>query len=197
VTLPPRLRIGAVARGGLLAAALALCLWPAAARADDLSACQVLADVPDSLQVAWVSPLGKRVGASTSLEVVRVGALRQAARETGDVGRLLQVLGIVGRKPSEERVDRGWQVVIFDVHASSLCRPLEDGVAGEDAGGVPVCDDGELRPRRGHRKGWTGCGYSLDTGASARGLDVFRVEWASASAEGFCLMPLQRFLDGA
>ncbi|RME20466.1 MAG: hypothetical protein D6798_20440, partial [Deltaproteobacteria bacterium] len=120
---------------GWLAGAAALVVLATASRAtraEDRSACQEVGEVPDTLQVAWVSPLGRRVGASTSLEVVRVSALRAAARRAGEEERLLQVLGIVGRRPSKRRLERGWQVVIFDVHADSLCRPVERGVAGEE-----------------------------------------------------------------
>ncbi len=161
------------------------------------SACEEPAAVPDAVQVAWVAPLGRTVGASASLEVVRVGDLRRAAADVDDPGRLLQTLGILGRRPSEARVDRGWQVVIFDVSSDELCRPVEEEDPGATIGGVAVCEEGWNKARRGHRKGWTGCGYSLDTGASTRGLDVFRVEWETAAARGFCLMPLQRFMDGA
>lgn len=170
----------------------------AAGAAAHASACEEVAAVPEVMQVAWVAPLGRRVGAATSLEVVRVSDLRALARTSGgDVGRLLQGLGILGRKARPARVERGWQVVIFDVERDWLCRPVEDGVPGEVVGGVTTCDDPDLRPRPGHRKGWTGCGYTLDTGASTRGLDVFRVEWQAAASNGFCLMPVDRFLAGA
>ncbi|MCB9779532.1 MAG: hypothetical protein H6742_13295 [Alphaproteobacteria bacterium] len=161
------------------------------------ASCQDVAAVDERLQVAWVAPRGKRVGASASLEVVRVADLRAAARDTDTTEGFLQRLGLVGRKPSQQRVDRGWQVVIFDVERDWLCRPVEDGTPGDDIGGVAVCEDPDLKPRAGHRKGWTGCGYTLDTGASTRGLDVFRVDWETAATWGFCLMPLERFLAGA
>lgn len=170
-----------------------LAVGPAAAS----SVCEDVAAVPDGLQVAWVAPLGRRVGASASLEVVRVGDLRTRAREVADPVRVLQVLGLLGRRPSEGQRERQWQVVVFDVQADWLCRPVEDAAPGTDLGGVAVCTEDELGPARGHRKGWTGCGYSLDTGASTRGLEVFRVDWQTASTNGFCLMPLRRFLDGA
>lgn len=172
-------------------------LAAAPARAASSSACQALSAVPESVQVAWVAPLGQRVGASRSLEVVRVSDLRDAAREAGQPGRLLQMLGMMGRKVRAGRLDRGWQVVVFDVEAGWLCRPLEELPAGQDQGGVPVCGDADSQALGGHRQGFTGCGYSLDTGASTRGLDVFRLDWETASTWGFCLMPLDRFMAGA
>lgn len=177
--------------GALLLALLAT--RPAAAT----STCEDVVAVPPSLQVAWIAPLGRRVGASAWLEVVRVADLRAAAQRDDDPVRLLQMLGILGRRPTEGQREKDWQVVIFDVEASSLCRPIDEVEAGVARGGVPVCHLDEVSPARGHRKGWTGCGYSLDTGASTRGLDVFRVDWETASRRGFCLMPLSRFLEGA
>ena len=167
------------------------------ARAASGSACQEFSAVPASLQVAWVAPLGHRVGASSALEVVRVSDLRDAAREAGQPGRLLQMLGMMGRKVRPGRVERGWQVVVFDVEADWLCRPVEDVPAGQDQSGVRACDDAGSKALGGHRRGFTGCGYSLDTGASTRGLDVFRLDWETASTWGFCLMPLDRFMAGA
>lgn len=161
------------------------------------STCEEVAAVPDALQVAWVAPLGRRVGASTSLEVVRVSDLRARAREVQGPDRVLQVLGLLGRRPTEAQRARAWQVVVFDVRAEWLCRPVEEAEEGALLGGVRACVGDEVSPASGHRKGWTGCGYSLDTGASTRGLDVFRVDWETATTNGFCLLPLQRFLDGA
>ena len=67
----------------------------------------------------------------------------------------------------------------------------------EDASGILSCDERGAKPIRAHRYGYSGCGYTLDTGASSRGLDVYRVPWTSASSYGFCVMPLERFLGGA
>lgn len=178
----------------LHAALLAALVAAGPARA---SSCEDVSPVPAALQVAWVAPLGRRVGAGAALEVVRVSDLRATARDVGEQTRLLQVLGVAGRKPRTSLDAADYQVVIFDVQRQWLCRPVEDATPGQDMGGVAVCDDSQLRPIHGHRKGWTGCGYSLDTGASTRGLDVFRVDWATASTYGFCLMPLDRFLQGA
>lgn len=188
--------LGVPARG-LWTAALAGATLVASGTASAASVCQDVATVPSSLQVAWLAPLGRRVGASASLEVVRVSDLRAAAHGITDPVRLLQVVGMLSRRPTNGQQDASWQVVIFDVDADWLCRPIEDAAPGELQAGVPVCGEDESSPAKGHRKGWTGCGYSLDTGASTRGLDVFRVDWETASRRGFCLMPLQRFLEGA
>jgi hypothetical protein len=173
--------------------AFAAALAPAA----HAQSCDVRAEVPDQLQVAWISPVGKRVGASATLEVVRVADLRAWIRDHGsEESRVLQGLGILPRGGGAG-ADWDWKITIFDVKSEWLCRPVEDGDPGEDDGGVAICDEGDAKRLRGHKHGYTGCGYTLDTAASTRGLDVFRVSWESASTHGFCVMPLGRFLGGA
>ncbi|MGB0638714.1 MAG: hypothetical protein ACPGTU_05245, partial [Myxococcota bacterium] len=63
--------------------------------------------------------------------------------------------------------------------------------------GAITCEEKQQKPLMGHKKGWTGCGYIEDTQTKDRSLDVFRVKWSDASSSGFCVMPLDRFLDGA
>lgn len=160
-------------------------------------ACQRVADAPEALQVAWLSLLSDRAGREEVLEVVRVADLRQWIRDNGtDVGRLLQGLGMAPRNASR-KADKDWKVTVFDVRSEWMCRPTQAGEPGENLGGMEICDEkdgGRLRP---HRWGYSACGYTLDTGASTRGLDVYRVTWSAASAYGFCVMPLERFLGGA
>lgn len=168
----------------------ALLLAPAA----QAQSCEASADVPDALQVAWISPLEKKARGSTALEVVRVTDLRAWIREQGpDEARLLQGLGLAPRTGGAP-VDWDWKITLFDVRADWMCRPIEDAPGGEDRGGVVACEEPDAGRIRAHRYGYTGCGYTLDTGASTRGLDVFRISWESASSQGFCVMPLSRFL---
>jgi hypothetical protein len=103
---------------------------------------------------------------------------------------------MVDRKEKELGADV-YKVTLFDVKKEWLCRPVEDRTEGEDLSGVPACEASQQRRSRPAKEGFTGCGYTLDTGASARGLDVFRIEWGAASAWGFCTLPLDRFLKGA
>jgi len=157
-------------------------------------ACEVAADVPDAVQVAWISPMNRKVRGSTALEVVRVKDLRAWVRTQGaDQARLLQGMGMAPRGGGRV-VDDDWKVTVFDVRSEWMCRPMEDTAGGEDLGGVPACEEPDAGRLRGHRHGYTGCGYTLDTAASTRGLDVFRISWESASSQGFCVMPLSRFL---
>ena len=160
-------------------------------------ACEPLADAPESFQVAWVSPISRSVRARAWLEVVRVTDLRAWIHERGtDPVRLLQGLGMVGRKP-KARAHKPYKVTLFDVKRDWLCRPVSDKEPGTDVSGVAVCEAPQHKGLCRHKKGYTGCGYTLDTESSIRGLDVFRVRWEVASALGFCVMPLERFLSGA
>lgn len=180
----------------LLGLLLAILLPAQASPTAGNPACQPVADVPDHFQVAWVAPVGQRVRARTELEVVRVRDLREWIHENGaDQPRLLQALGLIGRKTDSRRATGDWMVTLFDVQRDWLCRPMAGAPPGEKLAGVPACPD--PTPDRAHRRGYTGCGYTLDTGASTRGLDVFRITWSAASTEGFCVMPMSRFLSGA
>lgn len=175
-------------------AALLGALAPGRARAQ---ACQSLAEVPNDLQVVWVSPMGRRVKRGAQVEVVRLQDLRKFVVENkADEARVVQALGMAPRWGGR-RAERPYKVVIFDVRADWMCRPVDGQVPGAEMNGVVACDGRSGGRAYQHGPGFTGCGYTLDTGASTRGLDVFRVRWSDASAGGFCTMPLSRFIKGA
>ena len=159
-------------------------------------ACEDVEPLPESLQVAWISPVDKTVRGGTWLEVVRVRDLRRWVRaNSADPARVLAAMGMIERG---ESLREEYKITIFDVQSAWLCRPISEGVPGEDVLGAPVCEERADRPvSRQHSDGFTGCGYSLDTYSSVRGLDVYRVQWSEASAWGFCVLPIGRFLEGA
>ena len=160
-------------------------------------ACGTVASTPESTQVAWISRRSRRVPSRQVIEVVRVQDLRAWIRDNGaDEARLVQGLGMAPRKGGFAST-RPYKVTIFDVRADWLCRPIQGGTPGADTLGVAVCEEKDGKALRHHTAGYSGCGYSLDTAASTRGLDVFRVRWSEASAWGFCVMPLDRFISGA
>lgn len=186
--LPSLLLLGAAILGAALAA-------PPPALAAQTNACSALADVPDAMQVAWISPMKKTVGTNTWLEVVRVQDLRAWVRAQGaDQLRLLQGLGLANAKGRGRHVKGDWKITIFDVKSDWVCRPVEDSPAGKDLLGAPVCENPSAV---GPRRGYSGCGYAVDGLNAGRGLDVFRMRWRDASRAGFCVMPLERFLSGA
>ena len=188
--------LGSVRAGGFIAL-LALLAWAALlspARAADKAACQLPAAVPSTLQVAWVSPIREGVGLSGVLDVVRTSDLRALVlAEKREPAAVLRAIGLLGRR---QRVRRDYKVTLFDVKSEWLCRPSE-GPPGEDHAGVPRCE--ERLQRRGRdlrRSAWTDCGYLTDTADGDRSLDLFRVRWRDAIAGGFCVLPLERFMQG-
>lgn len=157
-------------------------------------ACGELAPLPERLQVAWVSRVGTQVSGRTPLPVVRTSDLRRLVEaEKRDPTGVLQALGLVSGKKA-----RGsWKVVVFDVERDWLCRPVETE-PGADLSGVPACETGWQRPGVGVKpRSFTGCGYLKDTRTGERTLDTFRVDWQTAVSWGFCVLPLERFLEGA
>ncbi len=153
--------------------------------------CQALEPVPSRFQVAWVSEAGTRVGSDRVLEVVRVADLRTFMdAERPDQEEFLQQLGLVPK--SGRGSAKAWQVTLFDVDAEVLCRPVGGAEPGKLLVGVPACAE---HLQTGGRA-FTGCGYTRDTDDMSRGLDAFRVTWAEATAWGFCVFPLERFMLG-
>lgn len=161
--------------------------------------CEPVEAVPEALQVAWISPLDDTARSQEYIEVVRVRDLRAWVRaNSSEPVRVLQAAGMLDREVSNRQANREYKITIFDVQSSWLCRPLLDAAPGEDIRDVVACPVAEQEAAdRAHRAGFTGCGYTLDTHASTRGLDVYRVPWSEAAAWGFCVMPLGRFLEGA
>lgn len=178
----------------VLALVVALLTGPLALAREE-AACGALSEVPDALQVAWISPVQERVRAASTIEVVRVADLRRLLQEKGVTPiRLLQAMGIVSARGKGRAAEKTYKVTIFDVRSTWLCRPMEGGAADKVIDGVAVCPS---RQSGGSRRSYTGCGYTRDTVKDARGLDVFKVRWRDASSGGFCVMPLDRFMRGA
>lgn len=146
----------------------------------------------DRVSVAWVSPLGQRVGGGARVTVVPAAALRRwAAAEKADVTRLLQGLGL---RRSIRPPTRPWKVTVMEVDVADLCRPLplpDDGNAAPVAG-IAACERGD----RGLSAREDGCGYSTDLATGRRGLDLYTIRWDAAVRRGFCVLPVDRFLEG-
>ncbi|MEE2752003.1 MAG: hypothetical protein VX519_11285 [Myxococcota bacterium] len=155
-------------------------------------ACEAVDSVSENIQVAWISPVRQRVSSDRYMEVVQLSDLRSWIKKNGkDQARLLQTLGLVGKRAGW-RAEMEWKVTIFDVRADWVCRPIRGKPSGEQVKGVPVCH--ERLQRGGHR--YTGCGYTMDTHTGKRGLDHYRLAWRDAAQWGFCVMPLERLLEG-
>lgn len=155
-------------------------------------ACDLVSEVPEAAQVAWVSKLNATAGNDTWLEVVELGKLRELVTRNGrDSTRVLRGLGLL-RRTQPQRAE--YKVTVFEVSRAQLCREM-DGEPGTVVSGVPICAPSEQRQGSGVRPAaYTGCGYHTDLGSGVRGLDVFRLRWADAVAKGFCVLPLPRLL---
>ena len=148
--------------------------------------CTALTAPPERLQVAWVSPESARVGLHQTMIVVSSRALLAAAEERGrEPAAVLAALGVTNAAGA-------WKVTLFDVDRAELCRPM----VGEGAeAGLNRCASAR-RPARVRARAWSGCGYLDDARTAERTVDVYGVEWADAADQGFCVMPLTRYLQG-
>jgi len=146
------------------------------------------AEVEEALSVAWVSPLRKTVRGRTWLTLVPTAELRAWAQSEGQgsVGRLLQHMGM--RKRSKEP-RRRYKVVVFDVRAENLCRPVGDREGGVETSGLASCVESGTRLKEAH----DGCGRVSDTQSDAT-TAVLRARWDDVVRNGFCVLPAERFL---
>jgi hypothetical protein len=142
---------------------------------------------PDTQSVVWVSRLGKTVRAGARLRVVPVSALRKAAKKKAMTpGRVLQLMG--NRKKARSP-KRPWKVTIFEASSGALCRPLE-GDETVFIDGLPACSRRESKPSRED----TGCATTVDRASGKPGLELYRASWRQLAPQGFCVMPLERFV---
>lgn len=159
------------------------------------STCDVPRAVGDTMQVAWVSPVPQQVGANAMMNVVRTSELRSLAIQRGrDAARVLRAMGLLGTK---QELRKDYKIVLFDVKTEWLCRPVP-GAEEEKVAGLRRCSEGDQHRGWSIRsKAWSDCGYLLDMVSGIRTLDLYRVSWKDAATWGFCVMPLERFLEGA
>ena len=162
-------------------------------------ACEEVASVPDALQVAWISPVRAQVRYKQQINVVRYTELQKYVNDQQpSTTQLLQQLGLKRGRVRRDIDPQRYKLVIFDVSSQSMCRPMVgtegDGDQAKVVSGLTVCVDGRNSGFF-HRKGDSGCGYLLNTKTSERTFDVYRISWADASAQGFCVLPLARFLN--
>lgn len=142
----------------------------------------------DRLAVAWVGPWHRQPGGS--LKVVPVDELNTwiRAQDPPWRGRTLQWLGLRKRNTDPKR---RFKVIIYDVDAAALCRPVTDIEKGALVGEVPAC-----APRHGDAtKKQTGCGRTLDRRTGEAGAMQFVIKARVARESGWCAVPLQRYLQ--
>ena len=153
---------------------------------------------PETFQVAWISPVGKAVWNTETIEVVPMKDLRLWVHENeATPSEVLSYLGMRSAKAKEVEAVH-YKITVFDVHRDTLCRPIKGAEPGSIQSNVAICleKDQNLKSWT-HRHGFTGCGYATNSKTNKRSLDVYRIRWMDASTMGFCVFPLARFLDGA
>ncbi|MCP4805885.1 MAG: hypothetical protein GY913_03590 [Proteobacteria bacterium] len=159
-------------------------LWIGAALAAP-EACDV-SDLspPDAhVQAAWISPVRRRIRPNQPVEVVLVDDLRGFIDDDkADQTRVLQALGFVGRRAGW-RANRLYKVTVFEVAGEELCRPIQGLEPGAVITGARVCE----RSRS--------CGTSTDTLTGEPGLAVYEVPWRDAARWGFCVAPLELYVN--
>lgn len=144
---------------------------------------------PETLSVAWVSRLGKRARGRAWLRVVPTTELRAFAtgQAAGNAVRTLQWLGL---RRSTRPLKGRYKVVVFDTVATALCRPVASDTLEPVAGVVP-CDDAHAVERF-----TDGCGQGVDRATGAAVVPVYGAQWNTLAVNGFCVLPLDRFVTG-
>jgi hypothetical protein len=115
---------------------------------------------------------------------VPVDAVREALGSDASLVRLLQVLGL---RRSNREPSRPYKVVVLDARTDDLCRPVANATPGSPISGVVACPTSRV-PGRTH-----GCGHAFDAEGTAS-IPVYKVRWVDASSNGFCVLPVARFL---
>ena len=165
---------------------LFLLLWSGPSFAQ--GTCSAEFDVPpDYVSVAWVAPVGKDVWFNGHIDVVRTSDLAEHLSQSSSptVARLLQVLGL---RKSGKPPWRRYMVTVFDVPADLLCRAV-DNEEVTTISGIKTCK----KPGRTTKRKMP-CGYAVDRTTGLRTVDRFRIRWNDAAANGFCVLPAQRYL---
>lgn len=160
--------------------------------------CESLQTVPGEVQIVWISPVKEQVGLQESIEVVRLQDLQTwMTEEQPTATDVIAQMGMISKRQKKDIDPKDYKVTIFDVESAWLCRPIQGQTENAVIEGLSVCE-GKIRSNRLYsRYGFTGCGYTFNTQTQSRGLDVYRIDWREASTWGFCVFPLERFLEGA
>ncbi len=162
--------------------------------------CTDLESLPEAIQVAWISPVRQRVRANEMVEVVHLQTLQDWLNSEGDdPKRLLHQMGMLSDRSKKSIDTTDYKITIFDVDTRGLCRPIAQNEENfqTEINGISSCSSKQSQASRLSRYGFTGCGYTMNTSNNQRGFDVYRISWETASTYGFCVFPLDRFLQGA
>ena len=157
--------------------------------------CDAVNPVPEALQVAYISKVNQQLWPWSTIETVPLNDLRVwVEKKDPTPEELLQQLGLIGTWRIFPLKPEDYQVTIFDVRSAWLCRPMTEYKEGHMVKGLPACASKNARPL-GKRKGFSGCGHTVNTKTKKRGLDTYRISWRVATSYGFCVLPLSRFVS--
>src|SRR5690606_12316786 len=90
-----------------------------------------------------------------------------------------------------DALSRRWKVTLFDVRGADLCRPVADLEEPARLEGAVTCARGKPAGLQ------DGCGFTVDRADGSRGLEAFRIRWEDAARDGFCVLPVDRFVAEA
>ncbi len=156
------------------------------AAADSPSQCVALPAPGSSAQVAWISPVRRGARNNQEIEVVLASDLTAwAYANKADQARVLQAMGYAGKRGGW-RARRFYKVTLFEVPSEELCRPRSDVEEGEIVDGVRACGQAPIGQS---------CGLSNDTLTGQGGLPVYQIPWRDAARWGFCVVPLELYLQ--
>lgn len=137
-------------------------------------------------QVAWISPVRRSARNNQEIEVVLAEDLSAwAYANKADQTRVLQAMGYAGKRGGW-RARRYYKVTLFEVPSEELCRPRADVEEGEVVDGVRSCGEAPMGQS---------CGLSQDKLTGQGGLPVYRIPWRDAARWGFCVVPLELYLQ--
>ncbi|MFT5584293.1 MAG: hypothetical protein ACI9VR_001878 [Cognaticolwellia sp.] len=158
----------------------------AAADAPAPTQCVALPAPGSSAQVAWISPVRRGARNNQDIEVVLVTDLiAWSHANKADQTRVLQAMGYAGKRGGW-RARRYYKVTLFEVPSEELCRPRSDIEEGEIVQGVRSCGEAPIGQS---------CGLSNDKLTGQGGLPVYQVPWRDAARWGFCVVPLELYLQ--
>ena len=153
--------------------------------------CDNLTTPSSTLQVAWISKVGKQARRWSIIEVVPFEDIQQwNKKHNPNTLRLLQYLGMKRSKSKRNIAPNKYKIVVMNVPRESLCRPMlnekKNIQVGQSINGVIVCKEKRKhRPMKFLLSSWRfGLWVSLDSKEEKRSVDVYRVNWSDAAAQG-------------
>ena len=144
-----------------------------------------------ALSVAWISPVHQTASQHQWLTVIPTRDLRAWLLQDDPIS-VAEFLQRTGMRKRSSDPKRRYKVTIFDVTADRLCRPIPlEEPEGQAIAGTAVCPKKQSKPHRSYSE----CGTTQDFRNDHQGFDVFKAQWRDLALNGFCVLPLHRFVS--